>query len=64
MENISNSGEPKMMKSIIGALLLGAVTMTGFAGLAQAGWTCPMPITKGGCPMVPQPGPQPPQPGK
>lgn len=54
-----------MMKSIIGALLLGAVTMTGFAGLAQAGnWNCPVPITRGGCPMVPQPGPQLPQPGK
>jgi len=53
-----------MSKSIIGALLLGAVTVTGFAGLAQAGnWTCPMPITRGGCPVpVPQPGPQLPYP--
>lgn len=55
-----------MLKSIIGALLLGTVTVTGFAGLAQA-WprNCAMPITKGGCPIVaPQPSPQLPQPGK
>lgn len=54
-----------MMKSVIGALLLGAVTVTGFAGLARAApWNCPIPIGRGGCPMVPQPGPQLPQPGK
>jgi hypothetical protein len=53
-----------MLKSLIGALLLGAVTMTGFVGRAQAGWNCPTTITRGGCPMVPQPGPQLPQPGK
>lgn len=56
-----------MLKSLIGALLLGAATVTGFAGLAQATtWTCPTIITRGGCPQVPQPqpGPQLPQPGK
>lgn len=55
-----------MLKSIIGALLLGTVTMTGFAGLTQAHpWNCAMPITKGGCPIKvphPHPGPQLPQP--
>jgi hypothetical protein len=49
----------EMKKSIIGALLLGIVTMTGFAGLAQAHpWECPVPITKGGCPIwIPHPHP-------
>ena len=50
-----------MSKSAIGALLLGMVTVTGFASFAQAAsWDCPMPITKGGCPvaLTSQPGPQ------
>lgn len=53
-----------MSKSAIGASLLGMMTVTGFASLAQATtWNCPQPITKGGCPIVlaPQPGPQLPQ---
>ena len=42
-----------MSKSAIGALLLGMVTVTGFASFAQAAsWDCPMPITKGGCPVL------------
>ena len=42
-----------MSKSAIGALLLGLVTVTGFTSFAQAAsWDCPMPITKGGCPVV------------
>jgi hypothetical protein len=45
-----------MLKSVIGALLLGALTAAGFAGVAQAGtWDCPLPTTRGGCSMVPQP---------
>lgn len=48
-----------MLKSLIGALLLGAAALTGFAGLAQAGYQrCAMPITRGGCP-IPQPQPLP-----
>ncbi len=56
-----------MLKSTIGALLLGMTTAAAFAGAAQAAtWNCPLPITKGGCPVVltPQPGPQLPQPGE
>ena len=52
-----------MLKSLIAALALASVTAMGFAGLAQAyRWDCPMPMTKGGCPMVPTPGPTLPQP--
>ncbi len=56
-----------MSKPAIGALLLGMMTVTSFAGVAQAAtWNCPLPITKGGCPVVltPQPGPQLPEPGE
>ena len=42
-----------MSKSAMGALLLGMLTVTGFAGLAQAdSWDCAMPITKGGCAVL------------
>jgi hypothetical protein len=42
-----------MLKSLIVTLALASVAATGFAGLAQAQrWSCPMPITKGGCPVV------------
>lgn len=50
-----------MLKSLIGALLIGAATVTGFAGLAQAGYQqCAMPIMRGGCSSpIPQPQPLP-----
>jgi hypothetical protein len=58
-----------MLKSLITALALGAFTMTGLAGLAQAQYgpnkRCAMTITKGGCPIwisAPQPGPTLPKP--
>jgi hypothetical protein len=46
-----------MLKSLIGALLLGAATVAGFAIQAQAGYQqCAMPITRGGCSSpLPQP---------
>jgi hypothetical protein len=58
------SGETKMLKSLIVTLALASVAATGFAGLAQAQrWSCPFPITKGGCPVViSRPGPKSPQP--
>lgn len=55
-----------MLKSLVVTFALASIAVTGFAGLAQAyRWSCPMPITKGGCPVVvlaPQPGPQLPKP--
>jgi hypothetical protein len=40
-----------------------SLAVTSFSGLAQANhWECPMPIMKGGCPvLVLQPGPPTPQ---
>ena len=50
-----------MLKSVFAALALGALAVPGFGGTAQASdWTCAMPITKGGCPvLVYQPDQQP-----
>jgi hypothetical protein len=52
-----------MLKSLIAALLFG-VTVTGFAGFAQAGYRqCAFPIIRGQCPIwIPQPPPPQPQP--
>ena len=59
-----NSGVTTMFKSVIAALALASLAVTGFGGTAQAnGWTCAMPITKGGCSLlVHQPDQQPSKP--
>ena len=53
-----------MLKSLLAASALALLAVTGFDGTAQAnGWTCPMPIMKGGCSvLVRQPDQQPPKP--
>ena len=42
-----------MLKSLVAALALASLAVTAFGGTAQAnGWTCPMPIMKGGCSVL------------
>jgi hypothetical protein len=42
-----------MLKSLVAASALALFAVTGFGGTAQAdGWTCPMPIMKGGCSVL------------
>ncbi len=53
-----------MLKSLVAALALTSLALTAFGGTAQAnGWTCAMPIMKGGCSvLVYQPDQSPPKP--
>ena len=53
-----------MLKSLVAASALALLAVTGFGGTAQAnGWTCAMPIMKGGCSvLVYQPDQSPPTP--
>ena len=53
-----------MLKSLVAVLALTSLAVTAFGGTGQAnGWTCPMPIMKGGCSvLVYQPDQQPTKP--
>ena len=53
-----------MLKSLVAALALASLAVTGFGGTAQAyGWKCATVISKGGCSLlVHQPDQQPPKP--
>lgn len=50
-----------MLKSLVVTLFVSSMAIGSFAVMAQAQrWSCPMPMTKGGCPVVvSHPGPQP-----
>jgi hypothetical protein len=42
-----------MLKSLLAAMVLASVAFASFSGAAHARrWDCPMPIAKGGCPVV------------
>ena len=42
-----------MLKSLVAALALALLAVTGFGGTAQADhWNCAMPIMKGGCSVL------------
>jgi hypothetical protein len=57
-EGNQNSGDTKMLKSLIAALALSTLAVIGFAGIAQAQTRCPPPGTSThGCiytPIAPQ----------
>ncbi len=53
MKYFIDTHDKTKLKSLIAASAFALLAVTGFGGTAQAnGWTCPMPVMKGGCSVL------------